>query len=166
MAGLHWAVYRKGCMHQAGYQYLQLQHPQFQRQLYSKISSHQHICQDISSCEICQSFRIQSESEVAQSCPTLCDPMDCIAYQAPPSMGFSWQECWSRLPFPSPGDLPDPGIEPGSPLLRADALPSEPPGKPQNSKLPFKIKTYLFTVPNYTKVNGPGEIFTSVSNRV
>jgi len=148
MAGLHWAVYRKGCMHQAGYQYLQLQHPQFQRQLHSKISSHQHICQDISSCEICQSFRIQSESEVAQSCPTLCDPMDCIAYQAPPSMGFSRQECWSRLPFPSPGHLPDPGIEPGSPSLRADALPSEPPGKPQNSKLPFKIKTYLFTVPN------------------
>ena len=48
-------------------------------------------------------------SEVAQSCPTLCDPMD---YQAPPSMGFSRQECWSGLPFPSPGDLPNPGIEP------------------------------------------------------
>ena len=89
-----------------------------------------------------------------------------VAYQAPPSMGFSRQECWSRLPFPSPGDLPNPGIEPGSPALRADALPSEPRGKPQNSKLPFKIKTYLFTVPNYTKVNGPGEIFTSVSNTV
>ena len=52
-----------------------------------------------------------------------------VAYQAPPSMGFSRQECWSGLPFPSPGDLPDPGIEPGSPALRADALPSEPPGK-------------------------------------
>ena len=38
-----------------------------------------------------------------------------VAYQAPPSMGFSRQEYWSRLPFPSPGDLPDPGIEPGSP---------------------------------------------------
>ena len=44
-------------------------------------------------------------------------------------MGFSRQECWSRLPFPSPGDLPDPGIEPGCPALQADALPSEPPGK-------------------------------------
>ena len=53
-----------------------------------------------------------------------------VAYQAPPSMGFSRQECWSGLPFPSPGDLPDPGIEPGSPALQADALPSEPPGKP------------------------------------
>ena len=54
-----------------------------------------------------------------------------VAYQAPPSMGFSRQECWSGLPFPSPGDLPNPGIEPGSPALRADALPSEPPGKPR-----------------------------------
>ena len=45
-----------------------------------------------------------------------------VAYQAPPSMGFSRQECWSGLPFPSPGDLPDPGIEPRSPALQADAL--------------------------------------------
>ena len=45
-----------------------------------------------------------------------------IAYQAPPSMGFSRQECWSGLPFPSPGDLPDPGIKPGSPALQADAF--------------------------------------------
>ena len=52
-----------------------------------------------------------------------------VAYQAPPSVEFSKQECWSGLPFPSPGDLPDPGIEPGSPALQADALPSEPPGK-------------------------------------
>ena len=55
------------------------------------------------------------------------------AYQASPSMGFSRQECWSGLPFPSPGHLPDPGIEPGSPALEADALTSEPPGK-QNHK--------------------------------
>ena len=53
-----------------------------------------------------------------------------VAYQAPPSMGFSRQDCWRGLPFPSPGDLPNPGIEPGSPALQADALPSEPPGKP------------------------------------
>ena len=57
-----------------------------------------------------------------------------VAYQAPPSMGFSRQECWNGLPFPSPGDLPGPGIEPGSPALRADALPSEPPGKPNSYK--------------------------------
>ena len=53
-----------------------------------------------------------------------------VAYQAPPSMGFSRQEYWSGLPFPSPGDLPNPGIEPGFPTLEADALTSEPPGKP------------------------------------
>ena len=52
------------------------------------------------------------------------------AYQAPPSMGFSRQEYWSGLPFPSPGDLPNPGIEPRSPALWADTLPSKPPGKP------------------------------------
>ena len=51
-----------------------------------------------------------------------------VAYQASPSMGFSRQEYWSGLPFPSPGDLPDPGIEPGSPTLEADALTSKPPG--------------------------------------
>ena len=53
-----------------------------------------------------------------------------VAHQAPPSIGFSRQEYWSGLPFPSPGDLPDPGISPGSPALQADALTSEPPGKP------------------------------------
>ena len=51
------------------------------------------------------------------------------AYQAPPSMGFSRQEYWSGLPFPSLGDLPDPGIEPRSPALKTDALLPEPPGK-------------------------------------
>ena len=49
-----------------------------------------------------------------------------VAYQAPLSMEFSRQEYWSGLPFPSPGDLPDPGIEPGSLALQADSLPSEP----------------------------------------
>ena len=48
-----------------------------------------------------------------------------VAYQASPSMGFSRQEYWSGLPFPSPGDLPHPGIEPRSPALEADALTSE-----------------------------------------
>ena len=52
-----------------------------------------------------------------------------VAYQAPPSMGFSRQEYWSGLPFPSPGDLPDPGIKLRSPAFQADALTSEPPGK-------------------------------------
>ena len=53
-----------------------------------------------------------------------------VAYQAPPSMGSSRQEYWSGLLFPSPGDLPNPGIEPGSPTLEKDALTSELPGKP------------------------------------
>ena len=56
----------------------------------------------------------ESESEVAQSCLTLCDPMDSSLHQASPSMGFSRQEYWSGLPFPSPGNLPNPGIEPRS----------------------------------------------------
>ena len=64
---------------------------------------------------------------VTKSCLTLCDS---IAHLAPQPMGLSRQEYWSGLPFPSPGDLPNPGIEPGSPTLEADALTSEPPGKP------------------------------------
>ena len=60
-----------------------------------------------------------------------------VASQVPSSMGFSRQEYWSGLPFPSPGDLPDPGIKPRSPTLQADALPSEPPGKPSADKGPM-----------------------------
>ena len=52
-----------------------------------------------------------------------------VAYQASTSMDFSKQEYWNGLPFPSPGDLPDPAIEPGSLALQADALLSEPSGK-------------------------------------
>ena len=74
-----------------------------------------------------RSWKMQEKGEVTQSCPTLCDPM---AYQVSPSIGFSRQEYWSGLPFPSPGDLPDPGIEPRSSALQADTLPSELPGKP------------------------------------
>ena len=53
-----------------------------------------------------------------------------VAHQAPPSTEFSRQEYWSGLPFPSPVDLPNPDIEPGSRTLQADSLPTEPPGKP------------------------------------
>ena len=59
------------------------------------------------------------------------DPHLTVACQASLSMGFSRQEYWNGLPFPSPGDHPDPGIKLGQPTLQADALPSEPPGKPQ-----------------------------------
>ena len=74
----------------------------------------------------------ESESErlVTQSCSTLCNPMDCVVHQAPLSMGFSRQEYWRVLSFPSPGDLSDPGIEHGSPAWQADSLPSELPGDP------------------------------------
>ena len=66
---------------------------------------------------------------VAQSCPTLATPW-IVAYQAPLSMGFPRQGYWSGLPFPCPGDLPNPGIEPGSPALQADSLPTELQGSP------------------------------------
>ena len=66
---------------------------------------------------------------VAKSCLTLATPWT-VAYQALLSMEFSGQEYWSGLPFPSPGDLPDPRIELGSPELQADSLLTEPPGKP------------------------------------
>ena len=75
------------------------------------------------------------------------------AYKTPPSMEFSRQEYWSGLPFPSAGDLPEPGIKSGSPALQADTLPSEPPDKLKSNirsiqsvlvKIPSKdIKTIL-----------------------
>ena len=58
-----------------------------------------------------------------------------VAHQTSPSMGFSRQEYWSGLPCPPPGDLSNPGIEPRSPLLQADSLQSEPPGKPMNTRV-------------------------------
>ena len=66
-----------------------------------------------------------------------------VTYQAPPSMGFSRQEYWSGLPFPSPGDLPDPGIEPGSPALQADFLLSKPPA---NSVVKLLTNTSFFVI--------------------
>ena len=74
----------------------------------------------------CMKVKVKLLSEVAR---LLVTPWT-AAYKAPPSMGFSRQEYWSGLPFPSPGDLPDPGIKPRSPALQADTLVSEQPGKP------------------------------------
>ena len=70
------------------------------------------------------------ENEMSFSHVQLVVTPSAVAYQAPPSMGFSRKEYWSALSLPSPGDLPDPGVKPESPALRADALPSEPSGKP------------------------------------
>ena len=67
--------------------------------------------------------------QVSQSCSTICAPMN-FSPAGPLSMKFSRQEYWSVLSFPSPGDLPNPGIKPGSSVLQADFLPSEPPEKP------------------------------------
>ena len=81
---------------------------------------------------LCLSIQLKCESEKVKSlsCVWLFAIPWTVVYQASLSMGFSRQEYWSGLPFPSPGDLSDPGIEPRSPALQADALPSEPPGKP------------------------------------
>ena len=72
-----------------------------------------------------------------------------VAHQAPLSMGFSRQECWSGLAFPPPRDLPNPGIEPGSPALQADSVPSEPLGKPQC--------VFLFTVTSRCFLSGSSQ---------
>ena len=84
--------------------------------------------EDKDSLKNCSKLKIiKVKMKVTQSCPTLCDPMD----DSPPgsflSTGFSRQEYWSRLPFPSPEDLPNPEIEPRSPTLQADSLPAESP---------------------------------------
>ena len=67
-----------------------------------------------------------------------------VAYQAPVSMGFSRQEYWSGLPFPSPGDLPNSRIEPRSPALQADILPSELPRKPNSRSIHIVANGNLF----------------------
>ena len=67
-------------------------------------------------------------------------------------MGFSRQEYWSGLQFPSPGDLPGPGIESRSPALQADILPSEPPGKP--ILIVTYKKSFLFTLKMFCEVDG------------
>ena len=82
------------------------------------------ITYELKLCKIFKGKSMKTRSEVKsvdQACLTLCDPMDYIAYQDPQSMGFFKQEYWSELPFASPGDLPNPGIEPGSPALQAEA---------------------------------------------
>ena len=80
---------------------------------------------------------------VTKSCPTVVTPWT-VACQAPLSMGYSSREYWSGLPFHSPGDLPDPGIKPGSPAFQAGSLPTELWGKPMSIRGPcqLQIDTY------------------------
>ena len=67
---------------------------------------------------------------VAQLRPTLCDPMDPLAHQAPLSMGFPRQEYWRGVSFPPSGDLPDPGLKPMPPASAGRFFTAEPPGRP------------------------------------
>ena len=99
-------------------------------------------------------MKVKSESEVAQSCLTPPDPMDC-SLASPLSMEFSRQEYWSGFPFPSPGNLPESGIEPGSPALEADALTSEPPGKPHAAAAAKSLQSCL-TLCNPIDSSSPG----------
>ena len=90
---------------------------------------------------------------VAKSCLTLRTPWT-VARQAPLFMGFSRQECWSGWPFPSPGDLPNPGMKPKSPALQEDSLLTEPPGKPEGTHRAFSPtgNTCRFDPPRHTLV--------------
>ena len=81
---------------------------------------------------------------IAKSCPTLATPRT-VACQAPLSTGFSRQEYWSGLPLPSPGDLPDAGIEPGSPALQTDSLPNDLRGKPRSHG--WSVKSFILPYP-------------------
>ena len=73
---------------------------------------------------------VKAKALITRLCPPLCNSMT-VACQTPLSIEFSRQEYWSGLPFPSPGGLPDPGIEPGSLVLQAESLPPEPLRKPK-----------------------------------
>ena len=91
----------------------------YSKMQYFSVAIYQYICDIYWTC-VCVCMCVL----VAQTCPTLCHPTDCN----PPSSsvhGILQAKYWSGLPFPSPEDLPDPGIKPGFPVLQADALPSE-----------------------------------------
>ena len=97
---------------------------------------------------------------VAQSCPTLCDPWT-VAHQGPLSMGFSRQEYWSGLSFPSLGDLPSPAIKPMSPVspaLEADSLPAERSGKPQEGHRQIQDSISM----SESNINQPSNFFFNI----
>ena len=91
-------------------------------------------------CSSNRTDRLQgTANNYTTACPPLCFPWT-VARQAPLSVGFPRHEYWSGLPCPSPGDLPDPGIEPGSPALKANSLLSEPPQKQWRQIMDKKIQ--------------------------
>ena len=92
----------------------------------------------LASCELhfpawVKFYIIQESENVSRSVVSDSATPWTVACQSPLSMEFSRQEYWSGQPLPSPGDLPDPGIKPGSPILQSDSLWSEPPGKPMSA---------------------------------
>ena len=109
-----------------------------------------------------QCMKVKSESEVAQSCPTLCDPMDCslpgssrgpsqpmsptLQVDSLPTKPPGNPKKMKWEPLPSPGDLPNPGIECKSPTLEVDSLPSEPPGKSYVLYTHTQINTIYWTI--------------------
>ena len=106
----------------------------------------------------------ESEVLVTQSCPALCDPLDCVVHQAPLSVGFPRQEYWSELPCPSPGDLPNPGTEPGFPAFADGFLTTELPGKPMTLYTSAIIQpTELIQSHNYVCSSGAPYYSTRVS---
>ena len=101
---------------------------------------------------------------VTQSCPTLCDPLDCVVHQAPLSMEFPKQECWSELPCPSPGGPPNPGAEPGFPAFASGFFTTELPGKPMTLYTSAIIQlTELIQPHNYVCSSGTPYCSTRVS---
>ena len=94
-----------------------------------------------------------------QSCPTLCDPLNCSPQGSSGSWGFSRQEYWSVLPWPLPGDLPKSRIKCTSPKLQADSLPSEPSAKPKNTGV-----SVLSLHPLFHHLSIPGNFPTQESN--
>ena len=99
--------------------------------IYIYIYTHTHIHTHIHMCtQICNVYACMKRNSVSHCYAQLFVTPWTVAYQAPPSKEFSREEYWSGLPFPSPGDLPDPGIESGFPALQVDSVLSEPPRNP------------------------------------
>ena len=97
------------------------------------------------------------------SCVQLFATPRTVAHHASLSLGVSRQEYWGGFPFPSPGDLPDPGIKPGSPTLQADSLLSEPPGKPYIYIYPLFLRFFSY-IGHYRGNESGSDIKESASN--
>ena len=112
--------------------------------IYIYIYTHTHIHTHIHMCtQICNVYACMKRKSVSHCCAQLFVTPWTVAYQAPPSKEFSREEYWSGLPFPSPGDLPDPGIESGFPALQVDSVLSEPPRKPCFTCM---LLTYMYNI--------------------